>query len=260
MESRTLSWLGLVKETLGKEGKLEATLKSSTYLIEWKRGDILAKDLAAFKREVAPLAKEEISASELEFLKAHPEFAEKELFLKPSAPHLKSEMKPADWEAERQRIGETIGQFYLADIAKFGPHVLKALSDDLYVFATVKKKGKDESLGFLLFAITPALPFGDIKIINLVSSSSEQKKGLEGAMLSLVFKLVPHARRLILFARPTNKKALELYGSLGFQKDEHPFQDPMHPIDTRAQVPMEYRAEDSTLLQSGGLALTSLKE
>jgi ribosomal protein S18 acetylase RimI-like enzyme len=107
--------------------------------------------------------------------------------------------------------------------------------DDVYFFATLKNK-EDHLLGFMMFAVTPALPFGDIKVINLLV----RNPGLEKTLLSSIFSLIPQAKRIFLFVRPTNKNALQIYYALGFTQDLQPFQDPNHKIDTKYLLALEY--------------------
>ncbi len=162
---------------------------------------------------------------------------------------MKNRVGAADWAVIEEKIQTTIKQFYLADLSQFGSEVIKPLMDDLYFFGTVKNKGEDQICGFLTFAITPALPFGNIKVVNLLVASKECGRGLEKAMLSSIFKLIPQTRRIFLFVRPTNEIALEMYKALEFVPDIDLLLDPNHKVNTDYLTPLEYRIELGHILQ-----------
>jgi hypothetical protein len=68
--------------------------------------------------------------------------------------------------------------------------------------------------------------------------------------MGLVFNILPQTRRIFLFSRPTDSPALQMYASMGFEKDENPFHDPNHKINHQFLTPLEYRIEHSNILQS----------
>ena len=242
-------WLAHIKKTAPEKGSLETKdERGKSIVIEWERADILSPNLAHFKSSICNLASQEITPAELQFLRAYPEAAPQELFLKACVPLLKNGVEATDWAAIEGKIQTTIKQFYLADLSQFGPEI-KPLMDDLYFFGTVKNKGEDQVCGFLMFAITPALPFGNIKVINLLVSSKECSRGLEKAMLSSIFKLIPQTKRIFLFVRPTNKIALGMYKALEFVPDINLLLDPNHKVNIDYLTPLEYRIELGQILQ-----------
>lgn len=103
--------------------------------------------------------------------------------------------------------------------------------------------------GFFMFAITPALPFGNIKVINLLVSSKECGRGLEKAMLSSIFKLISQTKRIFLFVRPTNEIVLGMYRALEFVPDIDLLLDPNHKVNINYLTPLEYRIELGQVLQ-----------
>ena len=243
-------WLAHIKKTTSEEGSLAVKdERGKPIIIEWQRADILSPGLSLFKRSICDLASEEIAPAELQFLQAHPEAASQELFLKACVPLLKNGAGAADWASIEEKIKTTIKQFYLTDLSQFGPEVIKPLMDDLYFFGTVKNKGEDQVCGFFMFAITPALPFGNIKVINLLVSSKECSRGLEKAMLSSIFKLIPQTKRVFSFVRPTNEVALGIYRALEFVPDLALFLDPNHKVNVNYLTPLEYRIELGRILQ-----------
>lgn len=58
--------------------------------------------------------------------------------------------------------------------------------------------------------------------------------------------------RIFLFAHPTDSAALEMYATMGFEKDENPFQDPNHKINHQNLVSLNYKIENSEILQQKG--------
>jgi ribosomal protein S18 acetylase RimI-like enzyme len=244
-----MEWLAYVKKVTDTSGQIETKNKfDESIILEWKKADILSPDLALFKKTICELASEELSPIELEFLRAYPDAVSHELFLRPCAPLLENGLESADWKVIQEKIQATINEFYLTDLSKFGPEVIKPLMDDIYFFATVKNKEKNQLLGFIMFSVTPALPFGDVKVINLVIRSMETDRGLEKVLMSAIFKLIPETKRIFFLFRPTNKRAMQRYHALGFTKDNHLSQDPNHKVDPKYFVSLEYKAEQSKRL------------
>jgi ribosomal protein S18 acetylase RimI-like enzyme len=234
-------WLAHIKKTTPEEGILATQdIQGNSILIDWKRADILSPHLSYFKKSTSELASEEIALAELEFLRAYPEAASQELFLKACEPLLKDGVGSANWAEIEEKIRVTIKQFYSADLSKFGSEIINPLMDDLYFFGTVKDKGDDRLCGFFIFAITPALPFGNIKVINLVVRSHERDRGLEKAMLRAIIEIIPQTNRIFLFVRPTNVVALEMYKDLGFVANLESFLDPNHKVNTDYLTPLEF--------------------
>lgn len=254
-------WLTHIKKTTPEGGTFETKdEQGKCIVIEWNRTDILSPRLAHFKSSICNLASEETAPAELQFLRSYPEAAPQELFLKACVPLLKNGVDTADWVEIEKKIRATIKQFYLTDLAQFGPEVIKALMHDLYFFGTVKNKGEDRVCGFFMFAITPALPFGNIKVINLLVSSEEYERGLEKIMLGAMLKLIPQTRRLFLFIRPTNETALEMYKALEFVPDIDLLLDPNHRVNINYLTPLEYRVELGQVLQKTAECLTFANE
>ena len=245
-----MDWLAYAKTASTLDGKTFVTdEKGRSFILEWKRCDILSSGLAAFKKDLSDLAAEKLSESELAFLKENPEAASSELFLRACKPLLDKGAENADWHAIQEVIKASVKQFYLADLSKFGPDMINPLLNDIYFCATVKKLDEKEPLGFLLFSVTPALPFGDIKVINFFMREHHQNPELQNILMGLTFKILPQTKRIFLFARPTDSVSLEMYAAMGFKRDENPFEDPSHKINHRYLASLDYRIENSKILQ-----------
>ena len=239
-----MKWLEYAKTAAATNGEA-----NGSWVCEWKGVDILSHDLAAFKKDLSDLAADKLARSELAFLRENPNAVESELFLRACKPLLDRGIENADWHAIQETIRTSVKQFYLADLSQFGLDVIKPLLNDVYFCATARKLDEKEPLGFLLFAVTPALPFGDVKVINFFLKEEATGTDLRNILMGLIFKIMPETRRIFLSARTTDLAALEMYAAMGFKKDENPFQDPSHKIHHKYLVSLDYRIENSKILQ-----------
>jgi ribosomal protein S18 acetylase RimI-like enzyme len=98
-------------------------------------------------------------------------------------------------------------------------------------------------------SITPALPYGDIKIINIVVAPNAQATGLEKLLVSALYKSIPIIKRMFIITRPTNYMGLDAYEQCGFVQDNNPIQDPNHAIAMEHFVVLEYKTEQSDIIQ-----------
>lgn len=239
MKQKELSWLAQVKETSAQQG----TFQTQHTSLDWLQTDILSPKLAAFKQTICELASSILAPAETQFLRAVPKAVSQELFLRPCAPLF--EKGEVDWVRVEETIRATIKQFYLMDLSKFGSEVIKPLLDDRYFLVAARNRDGQLS-GFLMAAITPALPQGNVKVI----STGVKERGLDKILMSSLLKIIPDIKRLFLFTRPTNIADLEIYRSMGFTQDRNPFQDPNHQMNTEYLIPLEYRMEHSDILQN----------
>lgn len=243
-------WLTWIKQKTCQTGKLVAQDDFGVpIIIEWKRTDILSPDLAEFKKCICEMASQNLAPLEIAFLRAHPDAVSQEMFLQPCAPLFEKGLDFVDWQAVEEKIKSTIKQFYLTDLSTFGAEVIKPLLRDVIYYATVRDSNSEQVFGFIMFAITPALEFGHIKIINIALALEQQNRGLEKWLTSAIFRIVPLTTRLFLYVRPTNEREIHQYCGWGFAQ-EFPFtQDPNHPINTDYLIRLEYRTEKSDSLQ-----------
>lgn len=252
-EQKSLEWLTVVKETAAAKTFCIKDAKDQlnrSVIIEWKTSDILSPDLAAFKKGIADIAAKTIAPTEAVFLKAFPEALSSEMFLNPCTPLFANGLDAVDWTAVEATIESTIKQFYLTDLSKFGADMLKPLLNDIYLFSTLKDKETNSTLGFMICGITPALPYGEIKLINMVVVEEEQNKGLEGLLISSILNVIPQTKKIFCFVRPTNVSALAQYQDLGFTKDLHPIEDPNHKVNMDYLIRLQYKTNESNILQN----------
>lgn len=240
---QSLKWIDFANEACPQDNYLNVKNdQGHPYILEWVKGNIFSAELALFKKELVEFALTELTLSELTFLKANPESASSEVFLMSSQPYLQNGTATADWDAILHAIKTSITQFYLTDLSIY-KEALKHLSEDVYFFAKIKSNN-GEPQGFLLFAVTPALPFGDVKVINFFVKPNQN---LEKMLMTLVLKILPLTKRIFIYIRPTNESALKMYASLDFKKDENPVQDPNHKINNN-YICLEHHTKNSKLL------------
>lgn len=251
-------WLSVVRTATAtkKSGQCAATdATGRPVILEWNITDILSPDLAVFKKNVSDLAAQTHAVSEVQFLHVHPEAASQDGFLKACVPLFANGLESVDWQQVEATIQSTYKQFYLMDIASFGADIIKRIADDLYFFVTIKEapsgenSGSDKILGFMMTAVTPALAYGDIKLIKLALAPTELDRGLGELLVGSIFKVIPQAKRIFSIIRPTDKNALKAYLSWGFVQDENPVQDPNHPMNLNYLTILEYKTDQSDRLQ-----------
>jgi ribosomal protein S18 acetylase RimI-like enzyme len=98
-------------------------------------------------------------------------------------------------------------------------------------------------------SITPALTYGNVKIIGVGIDPNMKNRGLEKILLRAIFTIIPATKRLFLFTRPTNENDLKIYRDLGFTEDLHPIEDPKHKVDMEFLSLMEYKIKNLSILQ-----------
>jgi len=203
----------------------------NSVVIESQKVDILSAELARFKQEICEMACAATVPMEVDFLHRHPQAVHSELFLKPCAPFFEKGIENVNWKGVEEKILATIRQFYLVDISKYGSEIIEKLkNDDYYLFAV----RQENLLGFAMYAVTPALPEGNVKLINFVVSDQGANRGLEKLLIETLLEMLPTTKRLFVFTRPTNVLGIEMYKTLDFSLDLFPFQDPNHPMDLTA--------------------------
>lgn len=247
------SWLDSIKLMTAKKksGQYHAQDKNGMPItIEWHITDILSPELATFKKNVSDLSAQVTAAIETELLHQRPEAVHTSRFFKACEPLLTQGSDQVNWQTVEETIKTSIKQFYLMDMTKFGQEVIRMLINDVYFFASVKDQKTNTLLGCIMSSITPALPYGDIKIINIAIKRSEQMNGLEKLLISALYKTIPTIKRMFIITRPTNSIGLGAYEQCGFAQDNNPIQDPNHVLAMEHFVVLEYKTEQSETIQN----------
>ena len=249
--SEPTNWITFLKETLlTTSGVFEIQDDAGALVkLEWYKTDITSSVLASFKKDISELASQILASSERQFLQAYPHAVESELFLRACAPFFEKGIEHVDWVEVESKIRSTIKQFYLMDLSKFGDEIIKPLLDDIYLFAQVKEVQSGQLSGFIMTSITPALLYGNVKIIGIGIDPNKKNRGLEKVLLRAIFTIIPATKRLFLFTRPTNESDLKIYRDLGFTEDLHPIEDPKHKVNMEFLTLMEYKIENLSILQ-----------
>lgn len=220
-----------------------------TVVIDWQITDILSPNIAAFKKSVADFAAEITAAEEVKFLKSYPQAVSAGGFAHACQPLFAQGIDNVNWQTVETTLQQSIKQFYLMDLTQFGADIIGKLADDIYCFASIRDQKTNSLLGFIISSITPALPYGDIKVINVIIAPEEQERELEKILLSTLLKVIPQVKRLFTLTRPTNLKALMAYSACDFTYDTNPIQDANHEIATEYLSTMEYKTKNSDILQ-----------
>lgn len=252
-------WLAHVKEaTLSKSSGMLTTTDTTgvPVIIDWQITDILSPHLAAFKKDVSGLAANATAAMEIQLLHKHPQAVSSGGFLKACEPLFAQGVDQVNWQLVEETLQTSIKQFYLMDLSKFGADIINKLIDDIYFFAAIKDQKTNELLGFIMTSITPALPYGDIKVINVVIAQKERGRGLEALLLGSIFKIISGVKRLFTITRLTNVELLKAYTAYGFVEDLSPVSDPHHKVAMEYVIALEYKAAQSSMLQKIALTLS----
>lgn len=239
-------WINIVKQqTKGKNFWRFNTqdISGKKIVFQWCMADILSPILATFKKEVADLAARVTALSEVEFLRQNPEAVHQEIFLKSCVPLFVHGFNNVDWDTVEKTLQITIKKFYSTDILTFGEQVIKVLSNDIYFFARVEEQDTENLLGFCMFAITPNLTYGDIKLIDISLEPREQRKGIEKQLLESLFAIIkPH--RIFTAVRSTNTNAQKLFKTCGFVVDTNSQQDLNHMLNLNYFTVMDYKVNN----------------
>lgn len=252
LQRTSYEWLRYAKEISAANTAQRFTVNDrlgSPLIIEWTQADILSPVLAQFKKSHCELACQALAPMEVQFLHAHPEAVSQELFLRACAPLFEHGPEAVDWQEVETTIQSAIRQFYLMDLSSFGEALIKPLLDDVYFLVSVKTAESNERIGFAMFAVTPALSFGNVKLINIAYQPQGNDRGLDLLLMSSIFAILPQTERIFLYTRPTNTIMLENYAQWGFARDFHPEEDPNHKVNEAYLMCLEYRTENSSALQ-----------
>lgn len=252
LQQNTSEWIKSINKVTAakKSGQLRAKdAYDAPVTLTWTQTHIRSPDLAAIKKRICELAVQTTVPDELQYLRAYPEAVSYEMFLKPCAPFFEEGLKAVNWKLVEDKIGATLRQFYHADLSSFAAEVIKPLINDIHIFVMLQEQGREEIRGYVMFSATPALSYGDMKVINLALVPAAKDRGLDALLLSSIFKIVPEVKRLFQFVRPTNEELITQYYSLGFTADLNPDQDPNHIVNPRSFIRLEYDVNEADLLQ-----------
>ena len=74
--------------------------------------------------------------------------------------------------------------------------------------------------------------------------------GLDKLLVSALYKTIPTIERMFIVTRPTNITGLAAYKQCGFVVDSNPIHDSNHAIAMEHFVVLEYKTEQSNIMQT----------
>lgn len=244
------AWISYVQEVRAARpaGQLIISHGGKPVELDWFFADLFSDDLRKAKLEVASLAAQITAADEMTFLRAHPKAVSQEMYLRACAPLLEQGLDSVDWQKVEETIHKTVVDFYSIDVRSFGD-ALKPYLNDALLFVSLKEN--QHLLGFMIAAVTPAMQWGDIKLITLILDPAARGGDLEKLVLGSIFQFLPKVERIFTGIRPTAERQMMLLESLGFKPAVEPIVDPAHKFNPEYFTVLEYRASQSSILQNG---------
>jgi len=218
-------------------------------ILQWMETDILSPNYAAGMKSIAEIASQAFATVELQFLRKHPEAVAQDEHLKQYEPFFQKGSESVDWQAVENKIQSNLKQMHEMDLSSYGPDILKPFINDIYFFAVAKDQATLAPLGYITFSIAPEYADGDIKVTGIGIAPAKQNSGLGKLLMSSIFAIAPQIKRIFLYTRVTNENALRAYRSWGFVPDPKPMQEKSHKIIQNHWSFMEYKIENSDILQ-----------
>ena len=235
-------------------------------ILEWKALTLKSPEFAPTMRSFCDIACAAYTPVEVAFLKTHTDQETQDEYCKPfdalfkdsqqetQWQDFKKALKDKDWPKVEALMALPLKQIYTMDYSKFGS------SPDLHIFVAAKDGQTKALLGFIEFFVTPTYPFGDIKSPSFAIAPSEQNRGLGKLLMSSILKIVPsECKRIFLSTRITNEIAQKAYAAWGFTPDANPIQEPYFQQKSEHWIFMEYKVDQSDILQKTTEKLTTAK-
>lgn len=260
-------WYDSVKELLNKRssGRFASVDKTGAPVtLSWRSATIRSPEYRTLMEQIAETAVSGFTSVEMEFLRVHPEAVTKEANLAGFRPFFEQKPENVDWAAVENQMRSTIAGYFLTDVSTLPPDIRAALEHVLYLVVTVDDQKTGVQLGSCVFMIssTEAFPLrtpyatGDVKVMSIALVPEAQNRGLGKLLMSSIFKIIPDTKRLFLATRITNTAAQRAYAAWGFMPDSQIHNEsswfiPEHWIN------LEYRADQTTILQKSALQLKS---
>jgi ribosomal protein S18 acetylase RimI-like enzyme len=218
-------------------------------ILEWIKTDIQSPDYVARMKNIAEIAAQAFTSVELQFLRKHPEAVMQDEYLQQYIPFFDKGLEIIDWRSVENKLQSNLRQMHEMDLSSYGPDVLKPYTNDIYFFVTIKDQETETPLGYINYSIAPEYAHGDIKVTGIGIAPSAQNRGLGKLLMSSIFNITSHVKRIFLSTRITNENALRAYCSWGFAQDINPMQEPNLKIIKEHWNYLEYKIENSDELQ-----------
>jgi len=251
-QKQTNAWLTYINNVTATKtvGQLTTSDKlGEPVTLEWHKTNMLTPSFASLMQKVSDMGVAAFMNVEMQFLKTFPEVVGVEPYFKPFEPLFKDGLEAVDWQKVEQTMQAMIKGHFTIDITKFSDEMIKAFSPAIFLCVTARNPETGSLLGYVTFFIQPNFAYGTVKVTGIAVDPSVQGRGLAKLLLSSLFAVLPETERIFLCTRVTNTTALKAYAACGFTKDENPTQEPHHVFDLNHWTFMEYKAEQSSILQ-----------
>jgi len=217
--------------------------KGSPVFLEWEKATVKDPAYSKNMKEIADVACRAYTDVEVGFLKSFPQVVQSQDYYREFREFFKNGIEQVDWMFVEKQMYAQIKQLYEMDCSQFS-------GKDTYVFVKVKDQKTKELLGFTTFLIKPEYPQKSVKDISIGLVPQVQGRGLGKLLISAIFKIIPQVERIFLCARVTNDRAIRAYNVWGFAHDLNPLQDPNFTFEKEHWVSLEYKVQNSDILQN----------
>jgi len=245
MNQKSSEWLEYVKQAMAKNnlGKFLAKDKlGGSVILEWEKATVKEPGHSENMKGVCGVACKAYTEVEVRFLKKFPDVVEKEEYYKQFKPLFANGVEHVDWKLVEKEMYTRIKQLHEMDYSQFS-------AEDIYFFVKVRDKETKKLLGFTIFLIKSEYSQNSVKDISIGLIPEAQGRGLGKLLISSIFKIIPSVKRIFLFTRITNDKAIGAYKAWGFTEDPSPLQDPNFTFKKEHWISLEYKIENADKLQ-----------
>ena len=186
-------------------------LLNNPVILEWEeingQIDRLSEKIKSLSKILVPY----YTQIEVDFARKNPENVSNDWMLKSLASLLEQDTNKVDWNLFQQKTEALLEQF-------FATMNWKNSAQDINICVTIKDQKTENTLGVILFLITPEFAKNNIKATFYVVVPAAQNRGLEKLLISSIFRLRPDIARVFLSTRSTNQKDILSYKDWGFSQ------------------------------------------
>jgi len=206
---------------------------------------------------VADLAVQAYLPVEMQFFKTHTELVSTDDYFKQFEPFFKNGFEKVDWILVEQKMASLLRSLYVAEISE---DVKKLAAHNINFFITIKDVKTKKILGYTVYYIMPYHPQGAVWCGDLGVAPEAQKRGLGKLLIASIFKIIPEINRIMLCTRITNETAFNAYKAWGFTEDQNPIENPSFKLNKAHWRYMEYKPEQSNILQKVATSLAPVEK
>jgi len=245
MTQKLSQWLQYVHKLMGQKsaGSFTAEDKHGVpVILQWEKATIKEPAYSKNMHEVCDVACRAYTDVEVAFLKKFPQVVEREDYYKQFRSLFQDGIEHVNWELVEKQMYTQIKQIHQMNCSQFS-------AQDIYFFVKIRDKKTKELLGFTIFLIKPEYPEKSMKDISIGLIPQVQGRGLGKLLISSIFNIIPKVERIFLYTRVTNDRAIGAYKAWGFTPDLNPLQDSNFTFKKEHWVSLEYKVQNSDILQ-----------